>query len=328
MSWVEKLLIVPTMSASDMDKMVTSLSTRFSTVAKKFGKGLIEAITGGGIIGAALAFVEKLISPLKAIQEAVDATLSKGQDLSVRAAEYGSTPAHIAELQAMAKASGNAPDTANLWLEKFKQAVTQAQVHPEEPSSVRNFVGQKDLVQAFLTWSENMKKLSPLQQGMAQTEVLGARQQLNAAAFFQSDFGKLHEIFSHANMQTINKGAENDAKLLQHKNTIEALSELEHFGIRSGRINRGVVDSEFRQKEIKENALDEMLKHYKELQIADEAVDKTMIELQKAIVALTAAIIKQFAPHAETQEQLKKNNALRGVLGVPAGPGRVQADGI
>ncbi len=305
MAWVEKVKLLPEMSGSDIDKMTKALTTRFATVAKKFGSGLVSAITGGGIVGAALALVDKLISPLKAIQEAIDATLDKGNDITVRAKEFGSTPAEIAKLHAMGQATGNTPDQINLWLEKFKTAVEEATANPGEHSAVRNFVGTKDYVQAFLTFADNLKKESPLQQGLIQTEVLGNRQKLQAAEFFQADLPKLQRKFSGINDEGINAGANNADVLKTHKNTLEAYSGLQHFVTRANQANDDMITSVHTQSENKENAQDVMMKSFKSLQMLDANVDKMLIQLQKGVVALTSLAVK-FAPVSEAAHQERK----------------------
>ncbi len=49
----EILQIIPKVNAADLRAMESSLSGRFANVSKKFGKGMLAALTGGGIAGAA-----------------------------------------------------------------------------------------------------------------------------------------------------------------------------------------------------------------------------------------------------------------------------------
>ena len=103
--------IVPKLSPGDLSSMGGALTTRFGKIAKKFGKGLLEVITGGGVAGLALGIIDKLLNPLKETQDAIDRMLVQGNDIVTNAKQFGTTAGKLARLQALGKSVGLDPES-------------------------------------------------------------------------------------------------------------------------------------------------------------------------------------------------------------------------
>ena len=80
--YTEILKVKPQLDTKDLNKMEKTLQSRFSRLAKGFGKSITNVIKGGGVAGIAIALIDKLLNPLKEVQEAIDRSLSKGDDLA------------------------------------------------------------------------------------------------------------------------------------------------------------------------------------------------------------------------------------------------------
>ncbi len=55
------LKIILKLDAGDLDRMEKSLSSRFTNVAKAFGKGFLNVLKGGEILGFAGPMIKKML---------------------------------------------------------------------------------------------------------------------------------------------------------------------------------------------------------------------------------------------------------------------------
>lgn len=198
----EILKIIPRIEGRDLASVERSLNARFKSVAKKFGGGLLSAIKGGGIAGLAIGLIDKVLNPLQAVQEAIDKSLNKGDDLATFAKQFGTTAGSLAKLQAFGQATGLDPEGVRLLLGKFQASVAQAAADPSKPTAVSNFVGRADTAEAFFEFIQSMQKLTAVQQSLVQQEVFGEKQILKASEFLNADFKKLDETFKAIGVPT------------------------------------------------------------------------------------------------------------------------------
>jgi hypothetical protein len=196
--WSEILKIKPQLDQSDLNKMDRTLSSRFANVSKKFGKGLGAILGAGGIAGAAvgatIALVDKILNPLKEVQEAIDRTLNAGDNIVTNAKEFNTTPGRLLNLQSFAGAKGLDPEGLDTLLVKFQGAVADAVGDPNKPSAVRQFTGEKDTAEAFFQFIQSLqvlRKTDPNAAIRAQAEVFGERQRLKSSEFLNADFAEL-----------------------------------------------------------------------------------------------------------------------------------------
>jgi methyl-accepting chemotaxis protein len=122
----EILKIIPKLDSKDLANMERTLGIRFARVAKKFGGGIMSVLKGGGILGTATFFLDKILNPLKEVQESIDKTLKSGDDLKTYAKQFNTTAGNLARLQAFGKATGLDADSLRTILEKFQSSVAQS----------------------------------------------------------------------------------------------------------------------------------------------------------------------------------------------------------
>jgi hypothetical protein len=197
--WKEILKIIPVLSNAELQKMVTSLNTRFKSVATKFAGGLKNAIMGGGIFGLAGGVINKLLNPLQETQESFVNTLNRIGDVKDAAAQFDTTPGNLLKLQAVAGAKGLKPDDLNVMVQKFQVAVAEARAKKEDMSLapadrvtvLDNFLGEKDTVKNFFDFIQSLKSAPKDQQILAQKDVFGEKLIGRQSAFLNSDFGDL-----------------------------------------------------------------------------------------------------------------------------------------
>lgn len=192
--FTEILKITPKVDSGDLNKMENSLNTRFKSVAKKFGAGLVSVLKGGAVIGTVLAIVEKIVNPFKEVREAIERALDRGDDLVTFAKQFGTTAGNLARLQALAEAKGLTAEGLRTLLLKFQGAVTDAAANPGEVTAVSQFVGRKDMAEAFFEFIQSMQndlKYSDAQRNFIQREVFGEKQIGKASSFLNANFPEL-----------------------------------------------------------------------------------------------------------------------------------------
>lgn len=222
----EILKLKPTIEPKDADNMERTLSARFGRLAKKFGGGLASALKGTAVIAAVSFLADRLLNPLKEVQEVLDRTLNKGDDLATFAKQFGTSAGSLARLQAFGKATGLEPEGVRLLLGKFQASVAQAAADPSKPSSVSAFVGKADTAEAFFEFIQSMQKLSPTQQNLVQQEVFGEKQILKASEFLSANFVALGMQLKGPSAEALTNAAEFIASQSDRRDLMQATREL------------------------------------------------------------------------------------------------------
>ncbi len=288
----EVLYITPELSPADLNKMEKSLGSRFQSIAKKFGKGLLSVLTGGGIAGVALGLVDKLLNPLKEVQEAIDKTLAHGNDLVTQAKQFNTTAGELAKLQSFGAAKGISPEEVNLLVEKFQTAVSEAVADPTKQTSVRQFVGQKDTAQGLFDFIQGLQKLDKNQQIQVQEEVFGAKQILKMSEFLNSDFVQLGKAFSGISTAKVTKIADKTSGFQDQEQQKGAVRNLQDFVTKGSLINQGVINS--REEQAKRQLIQEnkQLASFDSLSQIEETTNTILNEIKNGILQLTGMFVK------------------------------------
>jgi hypothetical protein len=253
----EVLKIIPRLDGASLGKLERGLNARFSRVAKRFGSGLKAAILGGGTFAIVTGLLDKLLNPLKQVQESIEKSLSAGNDLVTYAKQFNTTPGNLARLQAFGRATGLEPEGVRLLLGKFQASVAQAEGDPSKVTSVSRYVGTKDTAEAFFEFIQAMRKNTPNEQNLIQQEVFGEKQILKASEFLNANFDELAKIIGGPGTQQLTADAQWLGQMADNRDAMRARMELQDFRDKAKRINDGTVgamlDSEKFQLE-RENA--------------------------------------------------------------------------
>jgi hypothetical protein len=303
----EVLEIIPKLSVQDLKDMEKNLASRFANVAKKFGRGLTQVLTGGSILAAGAALVQRLLNPLKEIQEAVDRTLDKSSTLSTQANQFGTSSGELAKLHAFGAAKGIDEGSLNILIEKFQSAVTSATNNPGEHSAVRQFVGQKDMAQGFLDFIQNLQKLSATQQVQIQEEVFGGKQILKMSEFLHADFAALAERFKGVSVANLTKANEKLAALSDIDKANFAYRNLKDIQDKAKVVNSGVIqtrDEAEGQRLAKEN---ERLADFRNLGLIDQKMEKIQLEIEKLTTEIFTKIPVLFSAMDTVVDLLRKS---------------------
>lgn len=243
----EILKILPKLDNKELNDMEKQLGSRFSRIAKGFGKGL--KIASVAALGAAV--LDKLINPLNEVKAAIDRTLGKADDIVTNAKQFGTTTENLLKVRSLGNVRGLSNESVDLLLTKFQGAVAQASQNPNDPanSAVKNYVGQKDTAVAFYNFITQLQKMDKNQQVLVQQQVFGEKQVLKMAEFlqdtgFKESANSLKKVdFAKAAVAAEKLGALND-KLTANR-TVNDLNDLSgKANVINGKVVSNVTKSE------------------------------------------------------------------------------------
>jgi hypothetical protein len=247
--FTEILKIIPKMDGKDLAAMEKNLNGRFVKIAKKFGGGLVAALTGGGVTAVALGLIDKLLNPMKEVQEAIEKSLKAGDDLSTFAKQFNTTAGNLARLQAFGKSTGLDPEGVRMLLLKFQSSVANAAKDPSQRTAVSNYVGKKDTAEAFFEFVQALQKLTPTQQNLVQQEVFGEKQILKASEFLQADFKFLTKALGGPSAQELTLAAEKLGTLNDMKDLLSAQSDLKDLKTKASLVGPNTIGDIHRAEE-------------------------------------------------------------------------------
>lgn len=314
----ETLKIRPQLEPKDLSAMERSLNSRFARVAKRFGSGLVTALKGGGITAAAIALIDKLLNPLKEVQESIERTLNTADQATTQAGQFNTTSGSLFRLQRFAQAKGLDPNELNVLITKFQGAVAQAAADPSKRTAVSNYIGKKDTAEAFFEFIQAVQKLDPTKRTLVQQEVFGEKQILKMAEFLQADFAQLDRMLGGPTAEELTKSLEKLGMIEDVQSALRARRELLDIEKKSKLIgpnqlyelNRG-EDLELQRENKRLAQFDDL----KKISIASDKVVKMLedffLKLAPQLAVILPAALDQISG---TVKAIEKSRAARGML--------------
>lgn len=288
----EILWLQPKVTPGDLAKMESSLGRRFTNLAKKFGKGLTAALSGGGIAGLALGLIDKLLNPLKETQEAIDRVLKQGDDIVTNAKQFGTTAGRLFRLQQLAASTGLDQGSLDMLLAKFQTSVAEAAADPNKQTSVRQFVGETDTAEAFFQFIQALQKMEKNQQILVQQEVFGEKQILKMADFLQTDFAAQAKLLGGPTSETLTPGLEKLGAANDLKDALEARRTLTDTLEKSRIINEDMVRAQDEQAKLELQKENNQIKSYEDLAAISAASNEILNLGKEALLGVTSMVVK------------------------------------
>jgi len=327
----EVLKIIPKLEPKDLQAMQNALQSRFTKLTKSFGKGLVNALKGGGIAGIALGLIDKLLNPLKEVQEAIDRTLKSSDDIATNANQFNTTAGKLQKLVTLAKSTGLDQDNLFQLITKFQGAVAQAKANPNDPgsNSVRNFTGQTDTAEAFFGFVQQLQKMDSNQRVLVQQQVFGEKQILKIADFMQSigDPKALATIVGRTGMDKVTSekltGSINKlANLNDLADSLTAGREMNDMVSKSGVINESMIRNRDKSERILLERENRNIANYNNLAAISQSVDKIMGLVEQG-TAVLGGLVTKLLPFIDKMtaaiDKFMKSPMVRGVRGLFGG---------
>lgn len=314
----EILKITPKLDSAALSQMERSLNSRFGRVAKTFGKGLLSVVKGGGLLGAGLALIDKLLNPLKETREAIDRTLNVADDVTTNAEQFNTTPGQLFKLQKLAQAKGLDADGLNNLLVKYQGAIAEAAADPKKETAVRQYANDTDMAESFLQFMQNLNSMDRKQQVVVQQEVFGEKQTLKMAEFLRADFQALNKRLGLKDAAEYNP-ALNKLDTLGDKAT-EGTAAIDANDIfaKSKRINEGMINERLQADRLEKQRENERIASYNNLQALSNTSTQIQILVEKGVNQI-GSFINFVTPAVnrmvDAVEKFSKSGLIRGIFG-------------
>jgi hypothetical protein len=318
----EILKLIPRIEPADASRMENSLNQRFARISQRFGKGLVSALKGGGIVGAALGILEKLLNPFDQIKETIETSLARADDLKTYADQFGTTSGRLFKLETLAQAKGLEPEQLRQLIGKFQGAVAEAIADPSKVTAVRQFAkpGQ-DTAEAFFQFIQSAGKLKPEQRTLAQQEIFGEKLGLKAAEFFNTkpeEFTNLAARLGVLNAdqftQKINRGSDQS----DQNDIFKAIRSRQGLEESLGKITDGMVEGINVSAAQQESDARSKLGAFSRAKAASDTMD-ALTNLTQQLLFTSGDTNKILRDINSTMNRIPGLKALRGVL--PFGKG-------
>ena len=286
----EILKIVPQLEQSDLNKMERNLQRRFTRIAKRFGKGIGNLFKGGGLVALGLAFMDKILNPLKQVTEAIDRTLNKNDDLVTFASQFNTDPGKFAKLVTFAAGSGIEQRELIQMMTKFQTFL--AEQRNGNDVGLGQFTDIKDTSDAFFTFIQSLQAMEAGQRSLVQKRIFGEDQVVKMADFVQQDFERRYKEMgldkidtSQLSSATIKLGqiADLDAGL-------KATTQLRDTIDKARVINESIVKEQDRLQQAKLRRENQAIQNYKNLIAITQTTEKMFTLLESGISQLGGLI--------------------------------------
>jgi hypothetical protein len=320
------LKIIPKMDSSDLKKLEDQLQSRFTKISKKFGKGLMDVLKGGGIAGLALGLIDKLLNPLQAVQESIDRMLKTSDDLATQANQFNTSSGKLFKLVQIGKSAGLDQEGLFTLITKFQTAVAQAKADPNDQSvsAVRNFTNEKDTALNFFNFIQSLQKLDRNQQLLVQQQVFGEKQIGKMSEFLNLDFAKQFRAtgLDNQSSETFTKSIDKMAKLSDLADILKVKNENKDIIDKSRVINESMIKQRAKSDALALEKENLQIKSYNDLAAISDTVSKIMLIVGQG-VGLIGKLINMVTPFinqaTDFMQKFLKSPLMRGVRGLFGG---------
>ena len=200
------LQIDPKISAEDAKKTESQLNSRFAKVAKNYGDEMRkqnEKVTSGfssrmklalgklkvGWIALASAVASVLTNPFDEVDAKLNELLSKFDNISTRATQWGVDPTRYWLLNQVGRITGVPEGGIDNALLRIADRLEMARTG-EDPT-LKNYLQENDIIDVFYKLAQTWNKMNPTERGASMADILGTRQANVFAELVQSDWNKL-----------------------------------------------------------------------------------------------------------------------------------------
>lgn len=272
------LQIDPKISADDAKKTENQLNSRFAKVAKNYGDEMRkqnEKVTSGfsshmklalgklkvGWIALAGAVASVLTNPFDEVDAKLNELLSKFDNISTRAKQWGVDPTRFWLLNQVGKIAGVPEGGIENALLRIADRLEMARTG-EDPT-LKNYLDEQDIIDVFYKLAQTWNQMNPTERGASMADILGTRQANVFAELVQSDWNKLAQTaMAGYNWGDLGKSIDKLADLEEQQAIQRAQLETRELMSGSAMISRSTLQSQVSVELAKQrNILDKMAQY-------------------------------------------------------------------
>jgi methyl-accepting chemotaxis protein len=239
--FTEILRIRPVLDRANAAAMERNLNQRFGRVARRFGQGLRNVVRGT-VLGMSLAFLTRLLNPIKALEDRIKSALGQADEIRDLADEFGTTPGQLQRLQSAGHSLGVSPDQLRDMMRSFAASIETGREEVKEGKElsatthmVKNFLGDQDMAESFFAFLASLRSASPEVRKEVEKGVFGGRQHGAARRLIDTNLTQQMNVIGAPSVARLNTALNNMADLEAQRRVLEAK-----------RINENIIGSELR----------------------------------------------------------------------------------
>ena len=282
------LNVKPTISNSDGRKMENDLNKRFSRVAQKFGGALrtVGSKLRGIIAGGAVAGISAMMAnPLDNLNQSMDETLRRYDDISSRAKQLGVSSGQLYQATAIAQSTGIEPDDFRSILTAY--AVKRGEAIKGDDLMLQDFIGNEDTVTSFFQFIKSLQGLDPESRMYYASKVIGEDDSAKLAELINTDFVKRQkEIFQGTSPEQTTRAIEQLANVENQQAILKSRTNLNDLLVKSQTITNETVrlQSEVAKKQLDlENTQLQSYQAFAKIQMATEESKVILADIQQKL---------------------------------------------
>lgn len=282
------LNVKPTISNSDGRKMENDLNKRFSRVAQKFGGALrtVGSKLRGIIAGGAVAGISAMMAnPLDNLNQSMDETLRRYDDISSRAKQLGVSSGQLYQATAIAQSAGIESDDFRSILTAY--AVKRGEAMKGDDIMLKEFVGEEDTITSFFQFLKSLQGLDPESRMYYASKVIGEDDSAKLAELINTDFVKRQkEIFQGTSPEQTTRAIEQLANVENQQAILKSRTNLNDLLVKSQTITNETVrlQSEVAKKQLDlENTQLQSYQAFAKIQMATEESKVILADIQQKL---------------------------------------------
>lgn len=296
------LQIDPKISSEDARKTESQLNSRFAKVAKNYGDEMRkqnEKVTSGfgttmknmlgklrvGWVALAGAVASVLTNPFDEVDAKLNELLSKFDNISTRAKQWGVDPTRYWLLNQVGRIAGVQEGGIENALLRIADRLEMARTG-EDPT-LQNYLQEKDIIDVFYKLAQTWNQMNPTERGASMADILGTRQANVFAELVQSDWNKLAQTaMAGYDWGDLGKSIDKLANLEEQQAIQRAQLETKELMSGSAMISRSTLQSQLSVELAKQrNILDKMANYatYASTEITTLKISNTVNDIKTGV---------------------------------------------
>lgn len=309
--------VSPKLNGADAQKMEADLNKRFQRVANKFGgalktvgsklKGVLAGATAG-VVGAIAA------NPYEEVSRSLDETTGKAAELMDKAIQYNVSAGKMFMAQQLLESKG-VKDFDTI-LDRF--AVKLEQARTGESATLKEFVNEKDIVDALFIALQSIGQLSGEEQAKMLQEIFGGRQGFSLAPVAAEDMkARAQLVFGDLDSEYFQSLIKKLDDVADWRDITRAWLNQERLEMNAGAITKSAVkvqrDVEFQQAKRQAKRFEEIEDYSKMAEQMSKAAE-SLDQIQAATLETIAPAVERVLNIAEDlSKNMKKQGAWKGI---------------
>lgn len=182
------LKIIPTISPNDGRAMERDLNKRFSRVAEKFGGALktVGSKLKGILSGVALGVMGAIMTnPYEELNQIVDDTLKKYDDISSRAKQLGVSSGQLYQATQIAESAGISAEDFRSILTAYSVKLGEARKGTDP--MLKEFTEEENILNSFFQFMKSLQNMQPTDRMFYAAKVIGEDDAAKLAELINTD---------------------------------------------------------------------------------------------------------------------------------------------